>query len=245
MVCTGNTATNWKVFKEAYTDFATATELTNKDNEIQAVTLKTVMGKECRQILSSLELSNADKKKPNKILEKLEEYFAPTRNVLYERYLFYAAQQQCNETVDQFMIRLRHLAEICKFGVLHDEMLCDRLVLSCHDKGARARLFREKDCSLKKALEALQINEAQEQLKDMGGEDTPNTINAVNSGAKTLGSEDTLGSLTPPANIVEDSMKLLEHNVQRMEKTVTSVAKRIIFTQSVYEANLRQRHQGQ
>ena len=188
MVCTGNTATNWKVFKEAYTDFATATELTNKDDEIQAATLKTVMGKECRQILSRLELSNADKKRPNKILEKLEEYFAPTRNVLYERYLFHAAQQQCNETVDQFMIRLRHLAETCKFGALHDEMLRDRLVLGCRDKGARARLFREKDCSLKKALEALQISEAtQEQLKDMGGEDTPNTVNAVNSGAKDSG----------------------------------------------------------
>lgn len=77
MVCTGNVAANWKVFKEAYSDFATATELTNKDDEIQAVTLKTVMGKECRQILFRLELSNADKKKLNKILEKLEEYLHP------------------------------------------------------------------------------------------------------------------------------------------------------------------------
>ena len=46
--------TNWKVFKEAYTDFAMATELTNKDDKIQAATLNTVMGKECRQILSCL-----------------------------------------------------------------------------------------------------------------------------------------------------------------------------------------------
>ena len=159
MVCTGSVATNWKIFKEAYNDFATATELTNKDDEIQAATLKTVMGKECRQILSRLELSNADKKKPNKILEKLEEHFAPTRNVLYERYLFHSAQQQAHEIVDQYMIRLRHLAESCKFGALHDEMVRDRLVLGCRDKGAKARLFREKDCTLKKALEALQISE--------------------------------------------------------------------------------------
>ena len=154
IVCTGNVATNWKIFKEAYNDFATATELTNKDDEIQAATLKTVMGKECRQILSRLELSNADKKKLNKIIEKLEEYFVPTRNVLYERYLFHSPQQQAHETVDQYMIRLRHLAESCKFGALHDEMVRDRLVLGCQDKGAKARLFREKDCTLKKALEA-------------------------------------------------------------------------------------------
>ena len=91
--------------KEAYNDFATATQLTTKDDKIQAATLKTVMGKECRKILSRLELSNKDKKKPSKILKKLEEYFAPTRNVLYERYLFHSAQQP-NENVDQYISRL-------------------------------------------------------------------------------------------------------------------------------------------
>ena len=129
-------------------------ELTNKDDEIQAVTLKTVMGKECRQILSRLELSNADKKKLNKIIEKLEEYFVPTRNVLYELYLFHSAQQQTHETVDQYMIHLQHLAKSCKFGALHDEMVCDRLVLGCQDKGAKAGLFREKYSTLKKAYKS-------------------------------------------------------------------------------------------
>ena len=118
------------------------------------------MGKECRQILSRLELLDADKKKPTKILEKLEEYFTPTRNILYEIYLFHSAQQQPNETVDQYTIRLRHLAESCNFGVLNDEMLRDRFVLGYRDRGTRAHLFRENDCSLQKALEALQISEA-------------------------------------------------------------------------------------
>ena len=45
MVCTGSVAANWKVFKEAYIDFATATQLTEKTDEIQAATLKTVMGR--------------------------------------------------------------------------------------------------------------------------------------------------------------------------------------------------------
>ena len=54
----------------------------------------------------TLELSNEDKKTANKILEKLEEYFAPTRNVLYERYLFHLAQQHPNENVDHYIIHL-------------------------------------------------------------------------------------------------------------------------------------------
>ena len=43
MVCAGNVAMNWKVFKEAYTDFATTMQLTDKYNMIQAATLKTVI----------------------------------------------------------------------------------------------------------------------------------------------------------------------------------------------------------
>ena len=77
-------AANWKVFKEAFTDYATATQLTEKEATIQAATLKTIMGKECRQILLHLELTEADQKDTAIILDKLQAYFAPTRNILYE-----------------------------------------------------------------------------------------------------------------------------------------------------------------
>ena len=90
------------------------------------------------------------------------------------------AQQQPNKIVDQYTIRLRHLAESCNFGVLNDEMLRDRLILGCRDRGAKARLFREKDCSLQKALEALQISEAaQKQLKGISDKGSPNPVNVV------------------------------------------------------------------
>ena len=87
--------------------------------------------------------------KTNKILKKLENYFAPTRNVLYEHYLFHSAQQP-NKNVDQYISHLWHLAKSCKFGVLHNEMVRDRLILGCRDKGAAAWLFKEKECILKK-----------------------------------------------------------------------------------------------
>ena len=111
----GNVVTNWKSFKEAYIDYATATEVNRKESAIQAATLKTVMGKQCRQILSHLELSEDNSKDPSAILARLESYFEPPRNILYERFLFHAAKQQPSETVDQYIIRLRRLAETCNF----------------------------------------------------------------------------------------------------------------------------------
>ena len=120
------------------------------------------------------------RKKPSKILEKLEEYFTPTRNVWYKQYLFHSAQQQPNKNVDQYISHLRHLAESCKLRVLHNEMVCDCLVLGYRDKGAKARLFREKECTLEKALKALQISEATyEQPKNIGGKDNPIPINVL------------------------------------------------------------------
>lgn len=180
MLCTGDVATNWKSFKEAYTDYATAIELYKKDKAIQAATLKTVMGKECRQILARLEISEDESKDPAVVLDKLESYFEPTRNILYERFLFHAAEQQPNETVDQYIIRLRRLAETCNFRNLHDEMLRDRLVLGCKDKAARARLFRQKECDLKTALEALRISErTHEQLKQLATEEQETPVHAL------------------------------------------------------------------
>ena len=129
--------------------------------------------------------------KTSTILDQLEKHFAPERNILYERYIFHNAEQQPNETIDQYLLRLLRLAEPCRFAGLHDEMLCDRLVLGVRDKAARARLFREKECSLAKAIESLRISEVTcEQLTVIGGKEEE-AVNAVSEKAKRRPTEST------------------------------------------------------
>ena len=99
----------------------------------------------------------------------------------YEQYIFHMAVKQPNETVDWYLLRLSHLVELCTFGNLHKEILRDRLVLGCQDKGTWARFFRERDYNRSKALETLQVSETTEgQLKYIAGEDKP-SINAANN----------------------------------------------------------------
>lgn len=172
----GNTEINWQNFEEAWTDYCIATELDKKDAKIQVATLKTVMGQDCRTVLSGLKLSADDMKDVNQILSSLRDHFVMKRNVLYERYMFHSAEQQPQETVTQFMERLRKLASTCKFGDqrMEEEMIRDRLVMGCRDQGARTRLFREDECSLKKAFDTLKISEATTmQLKVITGNDQP------------------------------------------------------------------------
>jgi len=139
------------------------------------------MGKECKHILNRLGLTAAELKKTDTILAKLEAHFAPARNILFERYCFHSAKQQSTETVDQFLIHLKRLAESCAFSDLQDEMIRDRLVLGCQDHEARARLFREKECTLAKAVKILRVSEAtRQQLKHINDELTDGqSVNAI------------------------------------------------------------------
>ena len=62
-------------------------------------------------------------------------------------------------------------------------MVRDRLVLGCKDSAARTRLFREKSCDLKKAVESIRISEAtSEQLKEIEGNGMHEPVNYVDKG---------------------------------------------------------------
>lgn len=95
-------------------------------------------------------------------------------------------------------------------------MVRDRLVLGCQDEGAQARLFREKDCNLK-ALETLLISEAtQEQLKDIGREDKPISINEAQKRRPNLPVRELNTQKSRCANTAVQSTKQAEPNVQHI-----------------------------
>ena len=169
MYCKGNMEVNWTEFKDNYNDYVIASELDKKSEEVQAATLKTLMGPQWKKILTGLKLSDDKLKDPKEITAALEAVFVVKHNVLYDRSLFYSAVQQQHDTVDQFVDRLRHLATNSKFKE-EEEMIRDILVLGCKDSDARARLFRREECSLKTAIEMLKIDEiTKQQLKTLHG----------------------------------------------------------------------------
>ena len=105
------------MFHVAYEDYLVATGLDKKDKKIQVATLKTLMGTECKKILKRLQLTEAEMEDPQTILDALQDHFVPVRNILYERYIFHNTEQQAHETIDQYLIKLRRLAEPCQLGI--------------------------------------------------------------------------------------------------------------------------------
>ena len=102
------------------------------------------MGAECKKVLNNLPgLSEDDRKKPEKIMDLLKGYFIPQKNVLYERFVFHSAVQKSGESIDEFTLRLRRLAETCEFGDIKESLIRDRLVIGTTDKGGQEWLLRE------------------------------------------------------------------------------------------------------
>ena len=78
-------STNWKMFKEAWYYYVTATELKKKPKEVQAGTLCSVMGMDCVKVMNSLiTLTASDKRDPEKILSALSDHFMPQKHLLFK-----------------------------------------------------------------------------------------------------------------------------------------------------------------
>ena len=81
---------------------------------------------------------------------------------MFERVKFGFANQAENESIDQYVVRLRQLAESCEFENLCESLIRDRLVIGTRDSSTRDRLLRERPVpGLARCIEALRASDHQ------------------------------------------------------------------------------------
>ena len=96
-----------------------------------------------------------------------------------ERYTFNMRGQQHGENFDSFYMDIRNLSKDCEYGTLRDSLIRDRIVCGIQSGIVRARLLRDKELTLTKAIDACRAAEVSDQhLKALGG-DPDKTVNAV------------------------------------------------------------------
>ena len=66
---------------------------------------------------------NVETKTTKEIWEELELTFIRPRNVKFDRYLLLTRRQQRGETMEQYHLAVRSLAEHCQLGALEDKLL--------------------------------------------------------------------------------------------------------------------------
>ena len=216
----GNISSNWKKFKQKYTNYEIATGISSKDSSTRVATLLTVIGNDAIDVFNTLTWDEeGDDKKIEKVLLKFEEHCEPMKNVSYERYKFFSRAQESGESIDQYVTILRKLCETCEFGTLKNSLIKDRIVLGVNSTKTRERLLRVPDLTLQKALDVVRSAEATDmQMKEL---DSDSSVHGIGRDLKARSSI---------AGTVEQDMA--QGNVLHMAKHVTIVREEI--TSRVY-----------
>ena len=99
----------------------------------------------------------------------LNEYFIPQVNTTFQNHVFRSMEQMENETVAQFVMRLRHVAKDCDYGEQTDNQIRDQVVHKCKSDSLRRKLLEKgKNLTLTKTLElAATFETVQQQFEAM------------------------------------------------------------------------------
>ena len=103
----------------------------------------------------------------------------PKKNVDYESFQFRKASQRSDETIDQFVTRLRKLAVHCEFTNLKKE-LKSAVIQQCTSKRLRRYALREDDMTLDKILSKARALEASES-QAIGMEESQSSVASSDS----------------------------------------------------------------
>ena len=129
----------WNVWIKRFQRFIVAMDI--KDPTRRRALLLYLAGPEVETIFDNLP-ETGESKDFDKAVEKLTEYFSPKKNIMYETHVFRQAQQREDETLDQFHMRLRELAQNCEFADIDKEIKI-QLVEKCTSTRVRRKALRE------------------------------------------------------------------------------------------------------
>ena len=164
---TGNPAVNWKYFEEDWNNWATATKLDTESPQIVLAALKRIIGRETREIAENLPITSRND--PKVVLKALRDHFIPKKNVSYERYMFNTTVQG-EDTIDNYVNKLRKLAISCEFDDLKDSLIRDRIVVGVTSNVTREKLLEADDPDLEACLKTCRaIERTQQQMKAISG----------------------------------------------------------------------------
>ncbi|XP_055706137.1 uncharacterized protein LOC129803531 [Phlebotomus papatasi] len=112
----------------------------------------TLMGPICYgKLVSLLSPAKPESKTYKDIMLVLQEHYSETNNVISERCQFNMRFRREAESVEDYIIELKHMSEECNFGEFLDEALRDRLVSGINDQQIQSKLFLVQDLTWEKA----------------------------------------------------------------------------------------------
>ena len=108
------------------------------------------MGEDAEDALSSTNISTDDRKSYAEVMAKFDGFFQIRKNIIYEGARFNRRIQEPDESVEQFITNLYHLAEHCEYGNLSNKMIRDHIVVGIKDSTLSERLQLDPELTIEK-----------------------------------------------------------------------------------------------
>ena len=145
----GCLATRWERWKKSFEYYIIASGV--KDESRKRCLLLCNAGVEVQDIFETLETGTSYQE----AITALDGYFAPHRNLPYERYNFSQCSQHSDETIDSFVSRLKSMVRYCEFNEYDNETaIIDQVIRQTTSTAIRKQLIKES------AARQLNLNEA-------------------------------------------------------------------------------------
>lgn len=166
----GNLAENWRRWKLRWNLYATASGVSEKEENTQCAVFLHTIGEDALEVYETFMFAESENNKLDPIINKFEAYCAPKKNVTYERYIFNSCKQN-GRPIDVFVTDLRNKAKSCEYGTLQDSLIKDRIVCGIDNNIVRERLLRNTELTLEQAISTVRAAETSktqtENLKSM------------------------------------------------------------------------------
>ena len=130
----GNLRENWSLFKVSWTNYTDATRIDTKPAKVQVGTFLSIVGKECLKIIKKSAHERGGMCGHQLYHKKLSDYFEPKLNTTYKCYIFNSCDQEIGKRFDSYLNNLRKLIKTCRYSMLEDELLRDRIVMGTNKK---------------------------------------------------------------------------------------------------------------
>lgn len=77
----------------------------------------------------------------DELITKLENHYAPKKNEIAETFKFNKRNQMQGESIAEYIVELKTIAQDCNFGDFHDRALRDRFICGLNNESIQRKLF--------------------------------------------------------------------------------------------------------
>ena len=132
----------WFKFKQTWDAYELITGLNKDTDEMRLANWIVTIGPDALDIHNALPYKEGEEKVFQKVLDYWTEYCVGKTNTCttFERFKFFKCQQEPNESMDNFYLRVKKLASTCELGTIQESLV--RHVMVC---GLRSKSLQSVD----------------------------------------------------------------------------------------------------